>query len=150
MYKTYDIGEGVLRLPLEFCGPRQPCFLGCEYRYMTLGMYYEIREDNLYYDTSDIIIIARAEIYTLGRMARCTSRQSTRSLEIAYDSAESWPAPGYGVRGTKKSWGGDLQNSARERGNSEGLRARCRSSSPAASRGTPRRLWAHMPRYYAR
>ena len=60
MYKTYDIGEGVLRLPLELCGPRQPCFLGCEYRYMHLGMYYEIREDNLYYDTSYIIIIARA------------------------------------------------------------------------------------------
>jgi len=34
--------------------------------------------------------IARAEIYTLGRMARCTSRQGTRSLEIAYESAESW------------------------------------------------------------
>ena len=34
--------------------------------------------------------IARAEIYTLGRMARCTSRQGTRSLEIAYESAGSW------------------------------------------------------------
>ena len=34
------------------CDPGQPCFLGCEYRYMTLGMYYGIREDNLYYDTS--------------------------------------------------------------------------------------------------
>ena len=60
MYKTYDIGEGVLRLPLELCGPRQPCFLGCEYWYMTSGMYYGIREDNLYYDTSYTIIIARA------------------------------------------------------------------------------------------
>ena len=49
MYKTYDIGEGVLRLPLELCGLRQPC-LAHEYRYMTLGMYYGIREDNLYYD----------------------------------------------------------------------------------------------------
>ena len=26
----------------------------------------------------------------LGRMPRCTSRHSTRSLEIAYESAESW------------------------------------------------------------
>eukprot|EP01050_Picozoa_sp_SAG11_P014384 SAG11_NODE_1766_length_4285_cov_2.424032_4_plen_102_part_00 len=57
MYKTYDIGEGVLRLPLELCGLKQPCFLGCAYRYMNLSMYYEIREDNLYYDTSYIIII---------------------------------------------------------------------------------------------
>ena len=49
MDKTYDIGEGVLRLPL--CDLRQvePC-LAHEYRYMTLGMYYEIREDDLYLD----------------------------------------------------------------------------------------------------
>ena len=47
--------------------------------------------------TRTSITRAKPIFYTLGRMARCTSRQGTRRLEIAYDSAESWPAP-YGVR----------------------------------------------------
>jgi hypothetical protein len=45
--------------------------------------------------------------HTLHReRGRCTSRHSTRSLEIAYGSAESWPARGYGVPQKGRAWEG--------------------------------------------
>ena len=45
--------------------------------------------------------------HTLHReRGRCTSRQNTGSLEVAYDSAESWPARGYGVPQKGRAWEG--------------------------------------------
>ena len=56
--------------------------------------------------------------HTLHReRGRCTSRQGTRSLEIAYESAESWPAPGTGSEGPELGRGPQkTQPNSRARG----------------------------------